>query len=273
MRDPRRRNRNIGTSKAGHGADNRLTIPDRWSDLSIYWERLTSFVAVEKSANGLPITFLVEPPRTGYFHYCTVRDVLRVLELLPQQHVKHIKLVVFRQPTVKQTVLASVWGRLAYWSEIGRYKGPGVYLEAQPRDEILKRGKSLTPDARAELERLEKVGFRVERHSRGYHLHPTPGAVRASQLYRTIPHEIGHYVDYLECRRTFEWGDDEERFWDLYDAKPDRQKEVYAHRYADDFWRDMTASGRLPFEPLYDPEVLRADHLVPEWFAASTTAA
>lgn len=194
-----------------------------------------------------------------------------MLGLLPREHVEYIGLVVFRQPTVKQSVLAPVWGRLGYWSEIGRHEGPGVYLEAQPEGLALKWGTSLRPDDQAELERLQRAGFRVERHSRGYRLCSTPAAIRASQLYRTIPHEIGHYLDYVECKQKFEWGDDYERFWDLYDAKPSREKEVYAHRYADEFWRDMVASGRIPFEPIYDAEVLRTDRLSPEWFAASKT--
>lgn len=273
MRDPRRRNRNIGTAKAGHGANNRFVIPNRWSDLSTYWDRLSDFVEIEKTVSGHSITFLVEPPRTGFFHHCTIQDVLHVLGLLPPQHVEYIKLVVLRQPTVKQSVLAPVWGRLGYWSKIGRYEGPGVYLEAQPEGLVLNWAKSLRPDDQAEFDRLQKCGFRVERHSRGYRLHSTRAAIRASQLYRTIPHEIGHYLDYVECKEKFEWNDDYGRFWELYDAKPSREKEIYAHRYADEFWRDMSESGHLPFDPICDVSALRTAGLAPEWFAASMMVA
>lgn len=267
MRDPRRRNRNIGTAKSGHGANNRMKIPERWSDLTAYWEKLTDFVAVEKSVHDRTVTFLVEPPRAGYLHHCTIQDVVRVLDLLPADHVAYLDLVVFRQPTAKQSVLAPVWGRLGYWSEIGRHEGPGVYLEAQPQSLKLHWGKSLRPDDRAELNRLKEVGFRIETHARGYHIHATPETIRATQLYRTIPHEIGHYVDYVESKRTYEWGDDYERFWELYDAKPSREKEVYAHRYADQFRRDMEAKHLVPFPSTYEAESIRRDHLVPEWFA------
>jgi hypothetical protein len=47
MRDNRRRNRNIGTAKQGHGQNNRMKIP--WSfyfntgDFRCYFERLTQF--------------------------------------------------------------------------------------------------------------------------------------------------------------------------------------------------------------------------------------
>ncbi len=273
MRDARRRNRNIGTAKAGHGANNRMTIPDRGSDLTAYWERLSKFVAVEKSVNGHPITFLVEPPRAGYFHHCTVQDVLRVLELLPGKHVEFIDLMVFRQPTRKQVILMPVWGRLGYWSRIGRHKGTGVYLEAQPEGFVLKWGKSLWPEGQAELDRLRSAGFRVEHHAKGYRIHSTPQAVRASQLYRTLPHEIGHCVDRDEFRKKFEEeGDDSLRYMDLYSAKPTREKEVYAHRYADEFRRAQEARGRIPFEPICDAATIRADRLSPEWFVVQDHA-
>jgi hypothetical protein len=160
-----------------------------------------------------------------------------------------------------------VWGRLGYWSDIGKHEGPGVYLEAQPTDLELEWGKSLGPNGRAELDRYRKVGFRVEPHSRGYHIHTTPETIRASQLYRTVPHEVGHYVDYLKSKRFFDCGDDCERFWELYGAKPSHEKEVFAHRYADEFRREMEARQLIPFSPTYDPEIIRQDHLKPEWFA------
>ena len=265
--DPRRRNRNIGTSKSGHGANNRLSIPDRWCDLAVYWEKLVNYVAVKKPLNGRSITFLVEPPRTGHTHHCTIQDVLKVLEMLPPEHVRHIKLVVFRQPTAKQRILMPVWGRLGYWSDIGKHEGPGVYLEAQPTGFEIEWGKSLGPNGRAELDRYREVGFRVEPHSRGYHIHTTPETIRASQLYRTVPHEVGHYVDYLKSKRFFDCGDDCERFWELYGAKPSHEKEVFAHRYADEFRREMEVKHLIPFSPTYDPEIIRQERLMPEWFA------
>jgi len=47
---------------------------------------------------------------------------------------------------------------------------------------------------------------------------------------------------------------------------------VYAHRYADEFWRAMEVKQRIPFSPTYDPKIIRQDHLVPEWFAQTRTA-
>ncbi len=270
MWDARRRNRNIGTAKSGHGADNYLRVPERWSDLTPYWQNLSSFVAVERSIGAQRIVFLVEPTKDGYAHHCTVDDVHRILALLPAEHVFEIDLVIFRQPTAKQAQLQHVWGRLGYWSRIGAHEGPGVYLEAQPVDLVGKWGKSLRPNDVKELERLRACGFDVRRHRRGYHIHSSPAAIRASQLYRTVPHEIGHFADYLECRETYEWGDDEERFWNLYDAKPYHDREAYAHRYADEFRQSMEDRGVLPFDQLYDADAMRKDGMQPDWFARAS---
>jgi len=267
VRDPRRRNRNIGTSKSGRGKNNRMQIPERWSDLSPYWQSLSSFVAVERSIGSHRIVFLVEPARSGHAHHCTVEDVRAVLALLPAEHVFEIDLVVFRQPTRKQATLNPVWGRLGYWSEIGGYQGPGIYLETQPADLMLEWGKSLRPDDQAELERLRESGFEIRPHRRGYRIHAPPAAIRASQLYRTVPHEVGHYADYLACRAAYDWGDDEDRFWELFGAKPHQDSEAFAHRYADEFRTRMTQERRIPFPQIYDPTELRRHRLDPAWFA------
>ncbi len=269
MRDSRRRNRNIGTVKSGHGKDNKLTIPERWSDFSIYWEKLSSYVPIVKSIHSHSVTFLVEPPRSGYFHHCTVNDVQHVLKLLPIKFVSHIDLVVFRQPTAKQEILCPVWGRLGYWSEIGKYEGPGIYIEAQPASLKFKWDKSLRPDDELELERYHSAGFEIEEHVRGYNIKANSNSIRAKQLYYTIPHEIGHYVDYLESWNKFDCGDDNDRFWELYKAKPKREKEVFANRYADEFRKEMESKKLFPFVPKFNKEDVQADRLNPIWFSSS----
>ncbi len=265
MRNPTRRNRNIGTAKSGHGVNNRLTIPERWSDFSIYWERLSSFVPVKRTVNTHSITFLIEPTRPGFFHHCTVDDVQRVLELLPKEYVQYIDLVVFRQPTSKQAKLSPVWGRLGYWSEIGKYSGPGIFIEAQPTNLSMKWRKHLNPDDIEDLERYRHAGFQIKSHSRGFNISTTPESIRAKQLYYTVPHEIGHYVDYLEFSDKHDCGDDD-RFWELYGAKPKHEKEVFANRYADKFRQDMEGKNLFPFSPMNNKEEIRADNLSPEWF-------
>ncbi|MDD9947009.1 MAG: hypothetical protein OXU20_38555, partial [Myxococcales bacterium] len=79
----------------------------------------------------------------------------------------------------------------------------------------------------------------------------TRTTVRNTQLYRTLPHEVGHYVQYhqdVESRAgddLDEWG----RLNDAYFSRPQREREDFAHRYADNFrerhgsWRNSVRSS------------------------------
>ena len=127
----------------------------------------------------------------------------------------------------------------------------------------------MTPDKQAELARLENCGFHIESHTRGFRIVSTPEAIRTSQLYRTIPHEIGHYMHYLHCWENFEWGEDHERFWQLYGSISPREKEVVAHRYADDFCNKMRNANNIPFDSKFDNTLIRKDNLKPDWFHES----
>lgn len=220
MRDPRRRNRNIGTAKSGRGRDNRHVIPERWIDLSIYWEKLKSPVIMERQVLGRTYTFIVEPTLDDCFHFCTIEDVCTILQLFPISHVQKIDLIIFRQPTRRQQILAPVWGRLGYWSEISGCSGPGIYLEAQQFPRTDKWPLSLTPDQDQELNRLRSDGHEITKSKRDYEITSSRESKRATQLFRTVPHEVGHYVDYLEFSSNPEIEDDIEKFWELYDAKP-----------------------------------------------------
>jgi len=76
-RDNRRRNKNIGTTKRGHGNDNRLVIPERWMDSAVFFERMVSPRVHKEVIQERPITFIVEPTIQGFTHCCTVADVVR----------------------------------------------------------------------------------------------------------------------------------------------------------------------------------------------------
>ena len=93
-------------------------------------------------------------------------------------------------------------------------------------------------------------------------------AVRRTQLYRTLPHEIGHYVDYLESVDNPAGEDYEEwkRLDKLYSSKSSKDKETFAHRYATDFYEQQVAMGNLPFALKYYPELLIGSGLDPSWF-------
>ena len=118
--------------------------------------------------------------------------------LVTQEHLEEIEIVVLRQPKRKEEILRPVWGRFVYYADLGKYSGPGVYLEAIQKNTVIKWGKKLTPFYEKELRALEADGHNIERVKRGYDINTSPESVRSTQLFRTLPHEIGHAVDYLE---------------------------------------------------------------------------
>ncbi len=265
--DPTRRNRSIGTAKAGYGQDNRLVIPGHWADRREFYEKLDHPITVRVSAGGVALRILVEPPLPGFAHACTIDDVVQVLGRVPMRHFKDIRVIVLRQPKRKQRILRPVWGRLVYFSDLDGYSGPAVYLEAQDLGKTLKWSKSLGPDEARELERLREDGHAITTDRRHHSIGSTLDSVRSTQLFRTLPHEIGHYVDFLE--KVVEPSLDEadwNRREDRYHARP--AKEAFAHRYADELRAGNARAGAWPFDRIWDRwETLRRG-LKPEWFTA-----
>jgi hypothetical protein len=264
--NPNRRNRNIGTAKSGHGLANRLVIPDSWNDPRVFWEKLRDPVIVEQ--NGF--TIVVEPTSPGFAHAVTVGDVLRVLGLIPHEDVQRIRAVALRQPTRKQRVLSCVWGRLAYFAELGTARGPTVIIEAQAINGSFQFPRSATPDRTEELDRLRADGHTVTSERRHWSIQTTLESVRSTQLYRTLPHEVGHYVHYDREVRIAAKGDvDEElRLQDMHFTKAGREKEDFAHRYAREFYENMSAQRRVPFERVLDTVRTARLGLDPIWFGS-----
>ena len=264
--NPTRRNRNIGTERAGHGLANRLVIPDSWNDPRVYWAKLRNPVVVE--AGGL--SFFVEAPSAGCAHAVTLDDVLRVLGMLPPEHVRWIRAIVLRQPTRKQRILSCVWGRLAYFSKIGATEGPMIILEAQRIPGESRWSKSLQPDDAEELQRLREDGHEVVSGRRSWTVRSNLESVRATQLFRTLPHEVGHYVQYdAEVRqRAMDAPEEWTQLEDAYFSRPVREREDFAHRYAREFLERQVREGRLPFERCIDEVRMTQQKLDPTWFGA-----
>lgn len=254
--DPTRRNRNLGTSRAGHGSDNKHVIPQSWHESRVYWEKLRDPIIVERLLYSSPITFFVEPPREDCAHACTVDDVMAVLKLLPREHQLLVKTFVFRQPTRKQELLNSCWGRWVYFVELGKYKGVAVYLDAQNPNKPLLWDKAQDPLGHEELERLRTDGHQVTRHKRHWEIGTSLETNRNTQLYRTLPHEIGHNVHFVADRDA---GIDH---W----ARPVAEREQFAHRYADEFRQQTIRLHLLPFPRQLNHHRLAGDGLRPSWF-------
>ncbi len=256
MHNPTRRNRNIGTAKQGHGKDNSMVVPYPAVEMKVFYERMGPYKKVTHTLNRHTFTFVVEKTRDNSFHACTIDDIIFILEQIPPSHYGDLSLIVLRQPTRKEETLRPVWGRFIYSYEFEKGFYPAVILEAVDLDRQFKWGKKLSVEDQQELQRLKDDGHPITLGKRHYEADYTLENIRNTQLYRTLPHEFGHYVHYLE---VVEWlGEEDEPYeaWekrdDAYFRLPRSEKEVFAHAYADKLKQYMTKQGIIPFERRID---------------------
>lgn len=258
MKDPTRRNRNIGTSKQGYGSNNRLVIPWPAIVMKSFEERLTNYTKEGRTINGNRFEFVIEQTREDSFHSCTINDCAELLRHIPPVDYGRLNLIILRQPKRKEEILNSVWGRLVYSYKFeGDYR-PAVIIESINPNKILKWPKSQSPEGIKELERLKDDGHQIEITKREYKINYSPKSIRATQLYRTLPHEIGHYKHYLELVGELEDSPDSETY-EEYEERENKYhnlntdiKEKYAHNYADKFRKQMIKVGIIPFEQTED---------------------
>lgn len=247
--NPARRNRNIGTSKQGHTEDNHLTVP-RAGEIA---EQLGEHASLVRTVQGKDVTFIVEATNGGCVHACTVEDIVHVLAHVPLSDWAGLQTFVLRQSTRKTRILNRAWGRLFYWVDLafrGRRvtRGPAIFMEAVDVRTPLKWSTGLDPEDSAELERLRADGHRIERHGRRHIVTPNAESSRATQLYRTLPHEIGHWFDWLErVEGPVARGEDFDALYDRYFTRPKSEREAFAHRYADKLRVLLEAKGVIPF--------------------------
>ncbi len=162
--------------------------------------------------------------------------------------------MILRQPKRKERILSSLWGRAIFQVEVDKYSGPAVILEAQTLDPI-KWPRSLGPDDALELQRLRDDGHPVSETKRHFLIQPTLASLRATQLYRTLLHEIGHHVDY-QATEPGTWG-----------SKPSLDKESFAHQYAMSAFSKLKDMGLVHFARILDEASLLNDCLRIEDFA------
>jgi hypothetical protein len=83
--DDRRRNRNLGTAKRGHGKSSPSVIPTpRWYGERFFSEVLYRPDHVIRSVGNIKLEFLIERPRTGYHYACTIDDIVhQMMNLMP----------------------------------------------------------------------------------------------------------------------------------------------------------------------------------------------
>lgn len=273
-RNPNRRNRNIGTARSGHGQNNQLTIPRVGRGNYAFWEKIDGARAINRIVSGRVLRFFVQPTRADCIYACTVDDITRLMSHVPSSDWEGLETVVLRQPRRKEQTLASVWGRLSYAADLVNrhgdvlYSGPAIIIEAVNPTASLKFGKSLSLDGMAELERLKLDGHKLRPLGRNHIVEPTPESCRATQLYRTLPHELGHWVDFLEKveRPAVKLGSDKEidgygKLLDRYHSRPNGEKERFAHSYAEQLRQHLITSRAIPFDRQLDRKQVTQDGL------------
>ncbi|MGE7773399.1 hypothetical protein ACQKLP_01675 [Chitinophaga sp. NPDC101104] len=235
MFNPTRRNRNTGTERRGYGQNNQLTIP-RSSDGKTYLEKIKPIEKREVTINGHPFLFLIEATRAGSIHACSISDVEQIIRQIPSTDYGEMKYIIFRQPKRKEEILSPVWGRLVYAYEYENVIRPAIILESVNYPRKMKWKKSLSVSDQQELERLKKDGHTFIDDGKYLQAELLPENVRNTQLYRTLPHEFGHYVHYLRMVEPPDSDPDDfeqwEKRYDAYHRLPQEEKETFAHRYA-----------------------------------------
>jgi hypothetical protein len=252
MWNPTRRNRNIGTLKQGHGHNNKLTIPSPCAVSKSFFERLESYAKVEKTINGHTFIFVIEKTRGTCRHACSIADIVRIIENIPPVDYGHLKLIVFRQPKKKEEIISPVWGRLIYSYEFENNYYPAIIIEAVACDKKLFYDKSQSPQVQKEFDRLKSDGHHFVEGKKYFTVILGLKNIRNTQLFRTLPHEFGHYVQYLEIVERP--GTDNEDFeeWekrnDKYHKIPKAEKEAFAHAYANALSKRLKEEKIVPFE-------------------------
>jgi len=209
---------------------------------------------LKSSVSGRFITLIVEGTHGGCAHACTPEDIFFMLSHIPVDDWEGMETIVLRQSTRKMRLLKPAWGRLYYWAELrfrsthAPRRGPVIFLEATEPDARFSWSTSLDRDDAEELERLRTDGHLVERDGRRHLVSTTVQATRATQLYRTLLHEIGHWADWLEkVERPANRGEDFTMLSERYFARPSSEREAFAHRYANRLRARLERDGIIPF--------------------------
>ncbi len=252
MRDPTRRNKNIGTKKQGHGQNNELVIPYPALHFKFFYERLDKYQKIEKTINGHDFLFIIEETREHSVHACTIDDLTEIISHIPPEDYGKLKWIILRQPKRKEERLSPAWGRLIYTYEFEKEYGPAVIIEAINLEKKLKYSKKLSPDAQKEVDRIREDGHALQEGKRFFTAPLELLNARNTQLYRTLPHEFGHYVHYLEVverpRKKEEPYEAWEKRFDGYFSLPSSEKEKFAHNYADALKKRLLNEGIIPFD-------------------------
>ncbi len=254
MLNPSRRNRNIGTTKQGLGQNNKLTISTPYGNYQSFFEKLTDYKKEIRIINNHEFVFVVEKTRENSVHTCSINDIVKVISNIPVEDYGDLKFIVLRQPKRKEQIISSVWGRLIYLYEFEKEDFPAIILESIDKDSRLIWSKKLSVDERKEFERLKNDGHIFEENNKQFTSKIESEFARNTQLYRTLLHEFGHYVHYLEQVEKLGHEDEKIDEWekrnDIHVNLPKEEKEKFANNYADKIKSELIKKRVIPFKPL-----------------------
>ncbi|MDN3691284.1 hypothetical protein QWZ06_02925 [Chryseobacterium tructae] len=254
MYNPTRRNKNIGTENQGYSQNNKLKISSPYGTLQSFYERLTHSKKEIRVINNHEFLFIVEETRKHSIHSCSIDDIQKIIEQIPSEDYGELKFIILRQPKRKEEILSPVWGRLIYSYEFEDEYYPAIILDAIDLERQLSWPKKQSIEDQQEFERLKTDGHIFTETKKKFTAEFKPELVRNTQLYRTLPHEFGHYVHYLEVverpGHESEDDDEKEKRMDLYFSLPKSEKEKFAHTYAEKLKNKLSLENKIPFEPL-----------------------
>lgn len=164
------------------------------------------------------VRFIREATLEGYQHPCTTEDVIASLERLPARDLKGLAFIIFHQPTRKEESASPRWA--AYWPEHrrGNISGSSIFLDAVNPAKYQRWKPSLRPADERELATLEREGHTILRSEGEILISLDLESTRRTQLERSLPHELGHHVDFMSDPSGFM-------------QKSRDHKELFAERY------------------------------------------
>ncbi|MBI1494463.1 hypothetical protein [Halocynthiibacter styelae] len=196
-------------------------------------ENLGQVTVVHHALAGQEIALIIEETRPGFSFGNSPDAVLAPLTRLAEAGFVLPDLLVFRQPTNKQTSQFPVWGRMQFHAEfsVAGHSGPkgsALMLEAQRTGTELSWPRKLTLMDQEELARLRLDGHQITEDRRGYKISLTETGVGNTLFRRTLLHEFGHWVDYLRLKGQDDHGD-------AYFRRPSVEREAFAHKFASEW--------------------------------------
>jgi len=214
-RNPVKRNRNIGTKKAGYKRQSDFGIPDQ--NYQPFYENIKVESRCRRTINGKDYNFVTEKLKSGYTYTCSVDEICEVLSHCPVGDLDGLSLIILRQPKRKEEIFSCCWGRLQYFFEYNGEVQPAIIIEAViPNRDIVHKKSVLSLFHKKKLLTLQTEGHELIEGKRAITVRTTFQAAKNTQLYRTLLHEVGHYVF---------WKSD--NYVDTYE-----EKELYADNYA-----------------------------------------